>query len=189
MRRPCWETARERTAEFHSDSTAPLGTKATFYERGESAQEIGAARLDLTCLFFLCFETVIDYNTTSARPCVPVCNRCRAKVWGEEPLLSRKTFNQETPTDRPRLSCRFTLIPAQASHHNPLHTVAAILDGRSDKTMQQWVNTDHMSRQNRDSQPRTAVATRQVCNVRTLAAACHKLNSRPRLPLNPDRKR
>ena len=38
------------------------------------------------------------------------------------------------------------------------------------------------------SQPRTAVATRHFCIVRKLAAACHKLNSRRRPPLNPETK-
>ena len=31
--------------------------------------------------------------------------------------------------------------------------------------------------------------TRQICNVRKLATECHKLDSRLRLPLNPDRER
>ena len=33
-----------------------------------------------------------------------------------------------------------------------------ILDGKSDKTLQQWANTDHRSRQNPGSHPRTPIA-------------------------------
>ena len=81
-------------------------------------------------LILLCFETVaswqhcIDYITTSARWSVPVRNLCLAKDWGERRLPLTKTLFSETSTNRTRLSCRIIIIPARASHHSPLHTVA-----------------------------------------------------------------
>ena len=65
-----------------------------------------------------------------------------------------------------------------------------ILDGRSDKTLQQWATTLTASqRQNQGSQPRTAVASISSATSENLQpnATSSTRDSRP--PLNPDRER
>ena len=55
-------------------------------------------------------------------------NMCRADIWGECPALSRKynTHSSENGrrVERVSVACIITT-PAQASHHDPLHAVAA----------------------------------------------------------------
>ena len=80
-------------------------------------------------------------------------------------------------------------MPEQVSHHNPLHSFAAILGGRSDKTLQQWANTDHKSRQNPDSQPFTAVAADKSATSENLQRNATSSTRENRLLLNPDRER